>query len=407
MESSGVVEDISLGTVLVVTVIALLAPLLVRLAPALRLPAVVLEIALGILIGPSGFDWVQVDVSTDVLALFGLGFLLFLAGLEIDPRRLRGAAARVGLGFLLSFGLAVAAGFGIELVRETTSPLFIAIALVSTSLGLVVPVLRDAGETNTELGQLVLAGASTGEFGAIVLVTLFFSQDASSTASAVFLLVVFGVLAIVVGLALSRAGRSINVSAALLRLEETTAQFGVRLAVMLLAVFFVLAADLGLETILGAFVAGALLRTVDADERVVHERFRAKIEAIGYGFLVPVYFVASGLRFDADALTESPSHLALVPTFLVALLVVRATPALLYRPLIGRRRSIAAGLLQSTSLTFIVIAAHLGVELDVFDAAAGSALLMAGLLSVILFPPIALALISSPDRRPPRTPGPT
>jgi Kef-type K+ transport system membrane component KefB len=387
--------ELSLGTVLVVAVIALAAPLLVQLAPPLRLPAVVLEILLGIAVGPSGLDWVEVDVPTDVLSLFGLGFLLFLAGLEIDPWRLRGAAARVALGFVCSLTLAVAAGLAVEAVRETDAPLFVAIALASTSLGLVVPVLRDAGQTETELGQLVLAGASAGEFGSILLVSLFFAQDASSTGSTLFLLCAFAAFAAATGLALSRAGRSIRVSATLLHLEETTAQLGVRVAIVLLALFFVLAADLGLETILGAFVAGALLRVVDRDERLIHERFRAKVEAIGYGFLVPVFFVSSGLRFDADALFAEPGHLALVPVFLVALLAVRGLPAVLYRPLIGTRDAIAAPL-QATSLTFLVVAAHLGRELDVFDAATAAALLAAGLLSVVVFPPVALALLSRP-----------
>jgi Kef-type K+ transport system membrane component KefB len=386
--------ELSLGTVLVVAVIALLAPLLVQLAPALRLPAVVLEIVLGIVVGPSGLDWVEVDVPTEVLALFGLGFLLFLAGLEIDFAQLRSAAARLALAFVLSSALAVLAGLGTEAVRETDAPVFVAIALVSTSLGLVVPVVRDAGETSTELGQLILAGSSVGEFGAIVLVTLFFSTESSSTGSTVFLLCTFGVLAALIGIGLTRAGRSLRVSATLLRLEETTAQLGVRIAIVLLAVFFVLAADLGLETILGAFVAGVLLRTVDRDERLVHERFRSKVEAIGYGFLVPVFFVSTGMKFDADALFAEPEHLLLLDAFLVALLVVRGLPAILYRPIVGTRGAVAAGLLQATSLTFLVVAAHLGRELDVLDAAGAAALLGAGLLSVVIFPPIALALLS-------------
>jgi Kef-type K+ transport system membrane component KefB len=388
--------ELSFNTLLVVAVIALAAPLLVRLAPPLRLPAVVLEILLGIAVGPSGLDWVEVDVPTDVLARFGLGFLLFLAGLEIDPRKLRGGAGRIAVAFAASFALALVAGIGTDLFGETDAPLFVAIALVSTSLGLVVPVLRDAGQTDTEFGQLVLAASSVAEFGSIVLVSLFFSQNASSTESTVFLLVAFAVLVAVIGLALSRAGRSIRVSGTLLRLEETTAQFGVRVAIALLAVFFVLSAELGLETILGAFVAGALLRVVDRDQHLVHERFRAKVEAIGYGFLVPVFFVATGLQFDADALFAEPEHILLVPAFLVALLVVRGAPALLYRPLVGfTRRVAAAGLLQATSLTFIVVAAHLGRQLDVFDAATSAALITAGLVSVVVYPPLALALLSS------------
>lgn len=386
----------SLGTVLVVALIALAAPLIVSLAPRLRIPAVVLEILLGIIVGPSGFDWVEVDVSTEVLALLGLGFLLFLAGLEIDPRRLRTGIGRILFAFGISLALAVGFGWGAELFHETSSPFFVGIALASTSLGLVVPVLRDAGQNETEFGQMVLAASSVAEFGTIVLVSLFFSQSASSTEATVFLLAAFVVLALAIGLTLSRAGRSIRLSATLARLEETTAQLGVRIAIVLLAIFFVLAADLGLETILGAFVAGALLRMIDRDELLVHDRFRQKVEAIGYGFLVPVFFVASGLRFDAEALFEEPQHLLLVPFFLVALLVARGVPALLYRPLVGHRRSVAAGLLQATSLTFVVVAAHLGVELDVFDSATAAALVVAGLLSVILFPAIALQLLRAP-----------
>lgn len=386
-------HNLSYDSVLVVAVIALAAPLLVQLAPRLRLPAVVFEITLGIAVGPSGLDWFEVDVPTDVLAFLGLGFLLFLAGLEIDPERLRHGIGRIAAAYAVSFALALAVGTLSGAIKETTSPLFIAIALASTSLGLVVPVLRDAGETESEFGQLTLAACSVGEFGAIVLVSLFFSGNSSGTASTVFLLVTFSVLAGAIGIALSRVGRSIRVSSALLRMEETTAQLGVRVAIVLLAIFLVLSAELGLETILGAFVAGTLLRVVDPDRHLVHDRFRAKIEAIGYGFLVPVFFVSSGMRLDADALFEAPKHWLLVPLFLVALLVVRGVPALIYRPLMSARESAAAGLLQATSLTFLVVAAHLGRELDVFDAATGAALITAGLLSVVTYPPIALALL--------------
>jgi Kef-type K+ transport system membrane component KefB len=389
-------RQLSYDTVLVVAVIAMLAPLIVQLAPSLRLPAVVLEIVIGILVGPSGLDWFEVDISTDVLAFFGLGFLLFLAGLEIEPAKLRHGFGRLSLAWGISIVLALAAGGVVELVGDTNNVLFVAIALSSTSLGLVVPVLRDAGETDTELGQLTLAASSVAEFGGIVLLALFFSGNSSGTGATAMLLGAFVVAAFVIGLALTRAGRSVRISGALLRMEETTAQLGVRVAIVLLAVFLVLSAELGLETILGAFVAGTLLRLVDPDHHLVHDRFRAKVEAIGYGFLIPVFFVTSGMRFDADALFSAPDHWLLVPGFLLALLVVRGLPALLYRPLVGTRKAIAAGLLQATSLTFLVVTAHLGVELDIFDAATSAALVMAGLLSIVIFPPIALRLLGDP-----------
>lgn len=388
-------SEISFNTVLAVACIAVSAPLLASLGPALRMPAVVVEIVLGIAVGPSGLDWVRVDVPVSILALFGLGFLLFLAGLEIDPRRLRGGIARIAVAFGVSLVIALGAGYGVDLIDPVREPMFVAVVLASTSLGVVVPVLRDAHETETAFGQLVLGAGAVAEFAAILLVSLFFSNRSTSTGSQIVLLVVFAALVAVMGLGLSRVGRSMRVGALLDRFEGGTAQLGVRVAMALLAIVATLTSELGVETILGAFLVGAGLRLVDRDEQLVHERFRVKVEAIGYGFLIPVFFVASGLRFDADALFGAPEHLVLVGALLVAMLVVRALPALLYRPLLGGRRSAAAGLLQATSLTFPVIAAHLGRELHVLDSATAAALVAAGLLSVVCFPPIALRLLST------------
>jgi Kef-type K+ transport system membrane component KefB len=249
----------------------------------------------------------------------------------------------------------------------------------------------------------VLAASSLAEFGTILLISLFFSTSSSGTpglGSNIFLLGAFTVLVVIIGLGMLEAGRSLRVSATLRALEDTSAQLGVRAAVLLLVLFVALASGLGIETILGAFVAGALLRFVDHEEHLVHAEFRRKVEAIGYGFLVPVFFVSSGARFDVDALINSPGHLVLIPLFLLALLVVRGVPALLYRKYFTTRRVLASGLLQATSLTFVVVAARLGLELKVFDEASGAALVAAGLLSVIIFPPIALWLLGDGDLAP-------
>ncbi|MGZ6965960.1 MAG: cation:proton antiporter, partial [Acidimicrobiia bacterium] len=163
--------------------------------------------------------------------------------------------------------------------------------------------------------------------------------------------------------------------------------------------------ELGIETILGAFIAGALLRVVDPNQHLTHVEFRRKVEAIGYGFLIPVFFVSSGARFDIDALVHSPGHLMLIPLFLLAILIARGVPAFFYRNYFSTRRVMAAGLLQATSLTFVVVAARLGLELKVFDEASGAALVAAGLLSVIVFPPIALWLLGDGDMAPDDAPG--
>jgi Kef-type K+ transport system membrane component KefB len=386
--------DISFVGLLIVALVAFLAPFLLGLSPTRRLSTVVLEIVAGILIGPSVLGWVKVDLPISILSVLGLAFLLFLSGLEVDLQRLRGRLLTyVGLAFLASSGLALLVGYGLYTAGQMKSPLLIAIILVATSLGVVVPLLEDAGESSTDFGQLTIAGAMFAEFGSIILLSLFFSREATGTATKLVLLGSFAVLAAGFAFVVLRLERSMRIAAVLLRLQDTTAQIRVRGAFMLLVAFAALAAVLGLETILGAFIAGVILRLVDRDRMMTHPEFRQKLEAIGFGVFIPVFFVASGLQFDLAALFASPSTMLRVPIFLVALLLVRGLPALLYRPLVGSRRSVAAGFLQATSLTFIVAASEIGLELGLITKATGAALIAAGLLSVVIFPIGALTLL--------------
>jgi Kef-type K+ transport system membrane component KefB len=387
--------EISFGGLVVVAAIAFAAPLLLGLAPRVRLPAVVLEIVAGIAVGPAGLGWVSVDAPIEVLALFGLAFLLFLAGLEIDFDHLRGGPLRAAaLGFAASFAIALAVGLGLQASGVADGGLLLAIVLSATSLGVVVPVLKDAGEAGSPFGQLVIAAASIADFATVILLTLLFSREAAGTGAQLLLLAGFGVLAAVAVAGLVGAERWSPISAVLLRLQDTTAQIRVRGAFLLLAAFVALAEDLGLEVILGAFTAGAILSLVDRDARMTHPHFRTKLEGAGFGFFIPVFFVTVGLRFDLDALVASASTVLMVPLFLAALVAVRGLPALLYRRLIGDRRAVVAGLLQATSLPFIVAASMIGTELGVIDAATAAALVGAGLLSVLLFPLAAATVLA-------------
>jgi Kef-type K+ transport system membrane component KefB len=387
-------DGLSFDSLVVVVTIALAAPVVVSLAPRLRMPAVVLEIVLGIIVGPSGFGWVEVDVPVDVLGLMGLSFLLFLAGLELDLHALKGRIARLLAAYGVSLLLALAVGGLLHMTDAHDEPLFLAILMASTSLGLVVPVLRDAGESFSSYGQLVLAAASVGEFGSILLLAIFYSEGGSKLSSQLALLIGFAVLVVVVAVALARLERSPKICDTLARLGETSAQLGVRVAILVLVVFVALSSQLGFEAVLGAFVAGALLRVTDPDERLTNERLRSKLDAIGYGFLVPCFFVASGLRFDAGALFEDAGSLILVPVLFVAFVAVRALPALLYRPLFDARRVAAAGLLQATTLSVPVVAVRIGTELGTIDVETGAAVIAAGLLTVVVCPPVALTLLA-------------
>jgi Kef-type K+ transport system membrane component KefB len=388
------VPEISLTGLVLVAAVAFMAPFLLGLAPKLRLPAVVLEILAGIAIGPSGLGWVEPDVAIEVLAVLGLAMLLFLAGMEVEPERFRGRILRQSLGgFAVSIAAGTALGFALKAAGLVGNPLLFAIALSATSLGLIIPVLKDAGQTGTTLGQLTITASSIADFAAVILLSLLFSREGSGPGATLLLLGAFALLAAAIAFGIAEAGRSNRVSQALVRLQDTTAEIRVRGAILLLVGFAALAEHLGLEVILAAFIAGAVLKLIDKDVMLTHPHFRLKLEAIGYGFLIPVFFISSGLRFDAGALFESTSSLIRVPVFLAALLIVRGLPALSYRKAIGTRGTVVAALLQATSLPFIVAATQIGVELGAISEQNSAALIGAGLLSVIVFPITALGIL--------------
>src|SRR6266568_9525215 len=208
-------RTISFGGLAIVAAAALAAPLALGLFPRIRLPAIVLEIVLGIVIGPQALGWVSIDTPVQVMSLLGLAFLLLLAGLEVEYERFRGRLLRLtASGYALSFGLALLIGFGLKAGGLVKSPLLVGIALSATSLGIVIPVLKDAGQVSTEFGQLVVAGASIAEIATIVLLSLFFSGEASGIGVKLVLFGLFGLFVIAVGIALLGAEHSIRISAA-------------------------------------------------------------------------------------------------------------------------------------------------------------------------------------------------
>src|SRR4051795_12190355 len=383
----------SFTNLLIISAVAFGAPLLLGFFPRLQLPSVVLEIVAGILVGPSVLGIAHVDQAVQVVALLGLAFVLFLAGLEIEFDKLRGQVLRLtGLGFALSFGIALVVSLGLNAAGLVDTPLLVAIILCATSLGVLVPVLKDANEISSTFGQLIIAAASIADFGAIILLTIFFSGE-GGTGSTLLLLGSLFALAAVIFAVVRGAEHSARIRADLLRLQDRTAQIRVRAALALFVGFAAIAQQLGLEAILGAFIAGAIISLVDSDRVMTHPDFRRKLEAIGFGFFIPVFFVTSGVRFDLDALTASASNLAMVPVFLVALLVVRGLPALVYRRVLDGPHTAIAGIMQSTSLPFIVAATAIGIDLGLIDAAASAALIGAGLLSVLIFPLTGLLLL--------------
>jgi Kef-type K+ transport system membrane component KefB len=393
-------SEIELENLLIVAAVAFVVPLTLGLAPGLRLPAIVLELVVGIVIGPSGLGWVEVDAAVELMALLGLAFLLFIAGLEVDYDRLRGRLLGLtGSAWVLSFALALALGYALDLGGLVASPLLIAIAISATGLGVVIPILKDADQLSTMFGKVVVAGCSIAEIVPLVLVSLFFSGEASSLGSTLVLLGIFGGLVLATAFGLIFAEHFGRLSGTLRRLQDTTAQIRVRGAFFLLALFVVVAEEFGLEAILGTFMAGAILKIVDRDQAMTHPEFRHKLEATAFGVFIPFFFVASGIRFDLDALFASGETIARVPIFLAAILFVRGLPVLLYGSLVkGKSMLVSAALLQATSISFLVVVAQIGRELELLSEGSAAALIAAGLLSVVVFPLAALTLLRRAER---------
>lgn len=386
--------DLHFTNLLIVVAAGFAAPFALGFFPKVRLPAIVFELVLGIVLGPAVLGWVHVDEPVAVMSLVGLAVLLFLAGIEIEFPKLRGKVLKATLlGFVLSFGIAVVLGLILKEAGLVKQPIFLAVLLCATSLGVLVPVLKDAGQINSTFGQLVIAAGSIADFGAVILLSLLFSRESGSTTTKVILLAGLFVVAVLIGLAVAGVEHSARVRMVLARLQDTTAQIRVRAAFLILIGFVALAGKLGLEVILGAFIAGAVVSLIDRDREMTHPLFRRKLEAIGFGVFIPIFFVTSGVKYDLDALTSSGSTIVRVPIFLAALLIARGVPALLYSRLIPRRQVLIAGLMQGTSLPFIVAGTAIGQDLGLISAGSSAALIAAGLLSVLIFPALSLALL--------------
>jgi Kef-type K+ transport system membrane component KefB len=384
---------------LIVAAAAFVAPVVAGLIPRRLVPPVVLEVLAGVLIGPQGLNLVHDTGGVNVLYLLGFGFLLFLAGQEVQIERFRGPAFRLsGLSFLISVVLGLAAAFALRPLAGGADLRLLALALIASSLGVIVPVLRDAGEIKSDFGQLVMISGSVGEFGSLLLLTILFSAQPEPTVVQILYVVALGVAAVVGAFGIRRFWRSPWMRKVLLGSDDSTSQLRVRGAFVILLVFSALAHQFGVDALLGAFIGGILLNIADRDDRPNQRRFQGKLGAIGYGFLVPVFFIVTGVQFDIRSLLASQSSLVLLPALVLAILVVRAGPALVYRGRIGSRAAAAAGLLQATTLTFPVVVAEVGRSLGLLPEPAAAALIGAALVSVLVFP--ALALLLRPWSRP-------
>lgn len=365
---------------------AVIATTVKKVAPV---PLVVFEILLGLLLGPSVLGWVEPSVVTDTLADFGLAMLFFMAGDEIDFAAVRGRPLRrAGLGWLVS--LVAGVSVGMLLAPDLSAGVIVGIALGSTALGTILPILRDSGDLHSPFGRAVTAVGAAGEFGPLVAISIFLSGRRPGTSTAVLLLfVVISAAAVWWASRGTKTSLHRHVTATL----HTSGQLAVRLVLLLVAALVTLSTVLGLDMLLGAFAAGVLWQTLVAGAPA-HDRehVEGKIEAVAFGFLVPVFFISTGITFELRALLDDPRALSLVPAFLVLMLLVRGLPGLLAAPegsSPADRRAIV--LLSATGLPIIVAVTAIGVDSGLLATTTAAALVGAGMLSVLIFPLVALA----------------
>ncbi len=377
-------------SLLAIMAAAVLAPLLSELVKRFRIPSVLFELGLGILFGPQVLGFIHLSSFVTSLSSLGLAFLFYTAGFELDWKKLQGSAlnhAAVGWGASLALGLVVG---GILYVSGfVISSLLVGLCLTTTALGTLLPMMLDRDLTETSFGRFLFAAGAAGEFGPVVAVTVLLG--ASSPAEQALLLGGFVVLALLVALFASRP-QPPKVMELLHKHLTTSTQLPVRIVVLLITAMVALAAVFGLDILLGAFASGMIVRMALSEQQA--EEIMPKTEAIGFGFLIPVFFIISGAKFDIASIEHKPAILYRLAIFLGLLLVVRGLPALvIYWKTLPMRQRTALVFLQSTALPLIVVITEIGISTHKMLPVNATALVGAGMASVLLYPLIGFAIM--------------
>ena len=382
----------AVGTLVLIAIAAVLAPILSELTGRLAIPEIVIQIVLGIIIGPYVLNLAHLGSVVTGLSDLGLTFLIFLAGYELDLGKIRGQPLKLATaGWGISLIIGMAAAFALVSAGLARDTVVVGLALTTTALGTLVPILRDAHIWDTKFGGLVSAIGTVGEFGPIVAVALLLTNKEPVLTS--LLLVAFITVAVVTVLLAARSQPPRLVSL-LNRHLESSAQLPVRVSLLFIVLLVLLAETLGLDVLLGAFAAGIVVRLFSAGGE--SEAIRAKLEAIGFGFLIPIFFVVSGIEFDLHVFIHHPTSLWRVPVFLALMLVARGVPAyLLYRGVIPRAQRLPMALFSATGLPLIVVITSVALAEGRMLEVNAVSLVAAGMLSVMVFPAIGLVRLPS------------
>jgi Kef-type K+ transport system membrane component KefB len=370
-----------------VALVAALAPLVVAMLPGPRIPQVVVFLLGGVLIGPHGLGFAETS-SIQLLANIGLGFLFLLAGYELDPRLLRQEPGRLAIGgWLMSAAIAVGVAAALTATGYIKDYVPVGLALTTTALGTLLPILRDNGMLGGEFGRHVFAAGAVGELFPILIIAVFLGQRGSFVALASVALV--GALALALTI-LPWLARSAAVQRIVTEGQEATGQVTLRWSMVLLFALLAIASRFGLDVVLGAVLAGMVLRGWTQHLRMDTASLEHKFDAVGYGLFIPIFFISSGMSFDLKSISEDPLRLLV---FFVLLIVVRGLPSLLvYRRALAPVQRVEMTFITATTLPLLIALAAVGQEDGVMLPATAASMIGAGVLSVLVFPLIAVGL---------------
>ena len=369
--------------------VAVFAPLLTRLPAFARMPAVVLELMLGILIGPSALGWVTSQGAIGFLGEFGLIFLFFQAEFEFNAEKIGAAPLRLGvLAWLAAFGLSGLFGGLLYAIGLLRAPLLIALVLPTTALGMLLPILRESGNLDTNFGRHVLGAAVVDELGPVILAAIVLAHQHHHLHETILTIVFF---AVAIGAILTAQRlRSAHLSVLIAWWMHDRSILPVRIAILILLGLVSFANELGMELVLGAYTAGMVIAMLVRDTRA--EILENRLTSIGSGFFIPLFFITSGVEFDLPGLVTSPASLARLILFCAGFLIVRVIPVLLYKHVLPERDLLPLALFSSTTLPLVVAVTYLGARTGDMLPENASALVAAAVITVAVFPALAIVL---------------
>lgn len=383
-------QHIDIANLIIVAVAMAVAAGIPALLPRLPVPGVVLEILIGAIVGPQILGWVHPGLTMNFLAKFGLGMLFLMAGFEMDPEVLRGTPVRKAVaGWFLSAVLAILAALLLVGIGIAAGSILTALALSTTAVGVLMPILRDDDLLAPPYGPMVLAGGAVGEAGPVIALTLVLARGRAPLLSLIMLAFAAAGFGAVLLAARAREGYLARITD---RTMRSSGQLPMRLTIAVLILLAVLSQKIDIDMVVGAFVAGAIVRSALGAEHRAH--MAERLDGVGSAFLVPIFFITSGTQLDVAALTAHPLALGMIPLYAALMLMVRGVPAiLLYRAVLRSGQRIALAFHLGTQISLVVPITGIAVAHGLMPGAQGAAMVGGAILTTLLFPALARSLL--------------